>query len=138
MCYRNPAVKTQGNRDKVNGTLSVSPDEYDRNLEQLVTRLEATGAALIWGSTTVVPENEVGRIEGDDVKYNAVAARVMQRHHIRVDDLYALTKNFGGKYSARFGDVHYTATGYAKIGDQVAEQIRAALPAESKAGDLKN
>jgi len=30
LCYRNPLVKNQGNRDKVNGKLSVSLDDYER------------------------------------------------------------------------------------------------------------
>jgi hypothetical protein len=133
LCYRNPQVKTQGNRDKVNGTLSVPPVEYERNLEQLVARLTATGARLIWASTTVVPEGEAGRLVGDDIKYNAVAAQVMKRHGIPTDDLYTLTKNFGGKFSAGKGNVHYTREGYARIAKQVAAAIRAELPRRTEA-----
>lgn len=128
LCYRNPQVKTQGNRDKVKGTLSVPPEEYERNLEQLVDRLTATGARLIWASTTVVPEDEAGRFVGDDIKYNAVAAQVMKRHGIPTDDLYTLTKGFGGKFSAGKGNVHYTTEGYARIAKSVADAIRAELP----------
>jgi hypothetical protein len=68
LCFRNPESKEQGHRDKVKGTLSVPLDEYEKNLETLVQQLEATGARLIWASTTVVPENEAGRFVGDDVK----------------------------------------------------------------------
>jgi hypothetical protein len=57
-CCRKPESKIQGNRDNVNGKLLVSPEEYGHNLEQLVTRRQATGARLIWASTTVVPPNE--------------------------------------------------------------------------------
>ena len=77
LCYRNPESKTQGNRDKVNGKLAVSTEEYRENLEKLVARMQRTGAKLIWASTTVVPEGEAGRFVGDDAKYNAVAAVVM-------------------------------------------------------------
>lgn len=127
LCYRHPESKSQGNRDKVNGKLSVPPDGYERNLEQLVTRLKATGARLIWASTTLVPPGEDGRFEGDEVKYNAIAARVMQRHGIPTDDLYTLTKTFGGKFSVAPGDVHFTAEGSRKLAGQVAEKISAAL-----------
>ena len=68
LCYRNPKVKTQGNRDKKNGTLSTTPEQYERNLETIVTQLEKTGAKLIWASTTLVPDGEVGRFVGDDVR----------------------------------------------------------------------
>ena len=136
LCCRNPAVKTQGNRDKVNGKISVPLDDYARNLQQLVARLQATGARLVWASTTVVPEGEPGRFVGDDEKYNAIAARVMQEHHIAIDDLYALTKSFDGKFSAGKGDVHYTAEGSARIAKQVAAAVMATLP-DKLASDLE-
>ena len=82
LCYRHPESKEQGNRDKVNGKVSTPPEDYERNLEKLVARLKATGATLVWASTTVVPDGEAGRFVGDDVKYNAIAARVMERHQI--------------------------------------------------------
>lgn len=129
LCYRNPKVRTQGNRDKKNGVLSVPPEQYEKNLEAIVTRLKATGAKLIWASTTVVPEGESGRIAGDDGKYNAIAARVMQRHGVRTNDLHELTKSFAGKFSTKPNDVHFTSEGYQRIGEQVAETIATELPA---------
>lgn len=128
LCYRNPQSKTQGNRDKIGGTLSVPLADYERNLEQLVTRLERTGAKLIWATTTTVPANEAGRFAGDEERYNAAAARVMLRHGVRTDDLGALTKRFAGKYSKAEGDVHFTPDGYARLAGQVAAAIREALP----------
>ncbi len=132
LCYRNPASKSQGNRDKVGGKLSTPPDVYERNLETLVGRLKKTSAKLIWANTTVVPAGEVGRFVGDDEKYNAVAARVMQRHGIPANDLFTLTKNFAGKHSPIPGDVHYTAEGYGAIGAQVAVVIESALGASPR------
>jgi len=132
LCYRNPESKEQGNRDKVAGKLSTTPAVYEKNLEQLVTRLEATGARLIWASTTVVPEGEVGRFLGDDAKYNTIAARVMQRHGIAVDDLFALTKGLSGKFSTKAGDVHFTAEGYEKLAVQVAATIEKVLPQKNE------
>lgn len=123
LCYRNPQSKNQGSRDKVGGKLSTAPEDYEKKLEQLVAKLEATGAKLIWASTTVVPKGEAGRFVGDDEKYNAIAARVMTKHKIATDDLFALTKGFAGKYSAKPGDVHYTPEGYALIGERVAVEI---------------
>ena len=123
LCYRNPQAKTQGNRDKIGGKLSVPLPDYEANLEKLVQRLERTGATLIWASTTIVPENEAGRFVGDDARYNAVAARVMQRHGIATDDLYGLTKRFAGRYAKAAGDVHFTPEGYERIATQVAAAI---------------
>ncbi len=127
ICYRNPAAKNQGNRDKVNGKRSVSPAEYERNLEQLVTRLQASGARLIWASTTVAPAGEAGRWVGDEKKYNAIAARVMERHGIPTDDLYALTLGFAGKFSGGPGNVHFSREGYERIAKQVVVTLDKAL-----------
>jgi arylsulfatase A len=134
VCYRDPQSREQGHRDKVKGKISTSLEDYEKNLETLVQRLEKTGAVLIWGSTTVVPEGEVGRVVGDELKYNEVAARVMKKHGIRTDDLHALTKGFAPELFVKPGDVHYQGAGYDKLAAQVAAQITAALP-EKKAAD---
>lgn len=127
LCYRNPESKEQGHRDKVKGTLSVPLPEYQKNLETLVERLKATGATLIFATTTVVPEGEAGRIVGDDVKYNEVAVRVMKKQGVAIDDLYALTKTFGPELFAGPGNVHYTKEGSTKLAAQVMESIESAL-----------
>lgn len=134
LCYRHPDSKVQGNRDKVKGTLTTTPEQYEKNLEQLVTRLQQTGATLIWASTTLVPAGEAGRIVGDDKKYNAIAAKVMQKHGIAIDDLYGLTKGFPPALFQKPGDVHYTKEGYRRIAGQVAAEIRKAIKARPPAG----
>jgi hypothetical protein len=133
LCYRNPASRAPGNRDKLNGTVTTSLAQYERNLEQLVARLEKTGATLIWAETTVVPPGEVGRIVGDDAKYNEVAAAVMKRHGVVIDDLHSLTKRFPQGLFEGPGDVHYRDEGYRKIAARVAESIRSALKGRREA-----
>ena len=128
LCYRNPESKTQGHRDKVNGKLSVSLADYEKNLDLLVERLKRTGATLIWASTTTVPQDEAGRIAGDEIKYNAAAERVMKKYGVAIDDLHAVTEIFAPEMFAGKGDVHYQAEGYEKLADQVAQQIESALP----------
>jgi hypothetical protein len=130
LCYRNPESKKNAGRDKVNGKLTTNLEQYEKNLEQLVERLQKTGAILIWASTTVVPEGEEGRFAGDEKNYNAVAARVMKKHGIATDDLHTLTASFGPEMFIKSGDVHYNPEGSRKLALQVANQIRAALKAE--------
>ena len=132
LCYRNPASKLYGHRDKVNGTLSVPLPKYETNLENLVEIIEKTGAKLIWASSTFVPAGEAGRYEGDDVKYNEAATKIMQRHGIQVDDLWALTARFPPASFREPGDVHYTSQAYEKIARQVAASIDRALPERSR------
>jgi len=61
------------------------------------------------------------------VKYNAVAGRVMKKHDVLINDLYATTKAFPPELFKAPGDVHYTPEGSAKLADQVAAKISDAL-----------
>jgi lysophospholipase L1-like esterase len=130
LCYRNPEAKTQGNRDKVNGTITTTLTQYEENLDRLVTRLKETGARLVWASTTVVPENEIGRVCGEDRIYNELAAKVMRKHGVLINDLHALTMTFPPELFVSAGNVHYTTTGYQKIAEQVADRILTAIRGE--------
>lgn len=123
LAYRHPEAKAYGGRDKVNGTISVPIAQYRANLEQLVTRLKAPGRRLIWASTTRVPAGEVGRFEGDEVRYNEAAAEIMARHGITINDLHALSASFDPSFFVGPGDVHYTEEGSRRLGRRVAECI---------------
>ena len=124
LCYRHPEATVYGNRDKIRGTISVPLEDYRRNLEALVRRLETRGRRLVWASTTVVPPDEAGRYEGDDVRYNEAAAEVMARHGIPINDLHALTKGFAPSLFTCPGDVHFSGPGTQRIAEQVAQCIR--------------
>jgi lysophospholipase L1-like esterase len=128
LCYRNPESKTQGNRDKVDGTLTHTPDEYAANLEKIVQELKKTGAVLVFATTTPVPEEEAGRKVGDDAIYNEAALEVMKRHGIAVDDLHAVMAGKMAQYAKGPGDVHFTPEGYAILANAVAESVEGELP----------
>jgi len=127
ICYRHPDSEVYGNRDKVKGTLSVAPEEYATNLERLVMRMRKSAARLVWASTTFVPEGEAGRHQGDEVRYNELAAEVMARHGVPTDDLHRLTREFPRSMFTCPGDVHYTQEGYAEIARAVSTRIRERL-----------
>lgn len=127
LCYRNPKSKTQGSRDKSKGTITTSLKDYENNLNKLVLRLKKTGAKLIWCSTSVVPEGEKGRFVKDAVKYNAVAAKVMKKHGITINDLHRLSSSFPEKIFVGKGNVHYKAEGSQKLAKQVVKVIKTAL-----------
>ena len=128
LCYRHPDSKHKGKRDKERGTLTTSLDEYESNLESLVGRLRETGAMLLWGNTSYVPSGEAGRIEGDELKYNKVAEKIMLRHGVPINDIRSLTTGFESKWFKALGDVHYTQEGYRAIATQVVDSIEAVLP----------
>ena len=127
LCYRHPQSKEQGRRDKKRGTLTTPLDQYEKNLDQLAAHLKKTKAKLIWAHTSTVPEGEAGRKVGDDDKYNEVAARVMKKHGIPINDLNSLTDNFPPELFVKPGDVHYKPEGSKKIGQAVAKEIYLAL-----------
>jgi len=137
LCYRNPELKTPGQRDKVKGTLSVPLAEYEKNLETLVARLKQTGAKLIFANTTLVPEGEAGRFPGDEVKYNAVAARVMDKHGVPINDLHATTQAFSPAMFAGPGNVHFSAEGSAKLAGQVVAHVAQAVPIPANVAPAK-
>lgn len=116
LCYRNPESKTQGNRDKINGKVTYSVADYERNLDSLVTILkEISNAKLIFVTTTCVPENEVGRFAGDVFKYNKAAKRVMKKHGIPVNDIYKASIPIHKKSGLGTDNVHYTKEGYEQL-----------------------
>ena len=123
LCYRHPESKVQGRRDKQRGTLTVSLEQYEKNLDQLVARLKKTGAKLIWAHTTTVPKGEAGRKVGDDTKYNDAAARVMKKHGVVINDLNALTDSFPDELFTAPGNVHFKTEGSMKIGQAVAAKV---------------
>lgn len=127
LCYRHPESKVQGQRDKINGLITTDLDEYESNLETLVTRLEKTGAKLIFVTTTMVPEDEAGRYAKDVDKYNAVALELMHKHGITVNDLNSLSLKVHPKYGKGASDVHYSEEGYEKLSKQITKVLRKEL-----------
>jgi len=108
------------------GTQQVPIEAYRKNLERIVQRLRKTGAALIWASTTPVPEGSLGRVRGAAARYHAVAAEVMKARGIAVDDLYGFALPRLEKIQ-RPKNVHFTPEGSKALAEQVASHILKAL-----------
>lgn len=111
------------------GTRHAPPDVYGKNLRLIVQRLKATGAKLIWASTTPVPLGgnlAPNRRFGDIATYNAIALRIMQEEGIAVDDLNAVMTPQREKFG-RPRDVHFSEEGSAFLAGHVASSIEAVL-----------
>lgn len=104
----------------------VSIDDYEKNLRTLVARLKKTNAKLIWCATTPVPEGAKGRVVGDSVKYNKVAAAVMKENDIAIDDLYSFAKP-RLKETQKPKDVHFTPAGSTALAEEVVKHINVAI-----------
>ena len=109
------------------GTHQVSIEKYEKNLTDLVGRLERTGATL-FGEHDAGPGDEGTPPwkNSDVIAYNLAASRVMEENGITIDDLYAvaLPRLHGIQRPA---NVHYTDAGYEVLAGRVAASVRAAL-----------
>lgn len=112
-----------------NGQNQVELPAYAANLRELVAKLKATGAKLIWATTTPVPEGKVTppRKPADVPRYNEAALRVMREAGIAVNDLYAFASPRLAEIQLP-ANVHFTPEGSAQLARPVAESIAEALP----------
>ena len=102
--------------------------DYEKNLRALVAKMKATGAKLIWATTTPIPSGELvpPRRFGEVAEYNAIAQRVMTENGVAIDDLNtAITPQIAKLQNPK--DVHYNAEGYKFLAGEVAKSIEAAL-----------
>lgn len=110
------------------GTRQVPIEAYEANLRRIVTRLRETGAALIWATTTPVPEGPVNppRVPADVTAYNRVAALVMAEFGVPTNDLYGLALPRLAELQQPV-NVHFRPAGSEALAEQVAAHIGAAL-----------
>jgi len=121
-----PGTEKLADQNDPRNARQVPPDEYEKNLTELVARLKKTGAKLVWRNTTPVPDGARGRIPGDAARYNEIAKRIMDANDIPIDDLYGFAKPRLAEIG-RKADVHYTAGGSQKLAEQVAATISTQL-----------
>jgi len=125
LCYRHPDSKTQGNRDKLNGKLTYTIEEYASNLDSIVAILQTkTGAKLIFVTTSYVPENEAGRFNKDVIRYNDAAKKIMKKHSVTVNDIYEKSIPIHQKSGKGLDDVHYSEEGYEELSKLVTRVLQ--------------
>ena len=128
LAYRHPDAKVYGNRDKINGTITYSVEEYSANLEAIVKVLQSsTDAVLIFATTTYVPKHEAGRYERDPIHYNKAAKKVMKRHGVLINDLYRRSKKIHHQYGKGADDVHFTREGYQRLALEVCDYLKSEI-----------
>lgn len=111
-------------------TQRASREQYVENLKSLITQMKATGAKLVFATTTPVPKDgklQPGRIFDSIEARNELAVKLMHDQGVAVDDLYAVTKPVMDKVG-RPNDVHFAPEGYTLLAKAVAESIAAQLP----------
>ncbi|MEZ5300744.1 MAG: SGNH/GDSL hydrolase family protein [Verrucomicrobiales bacterium] len=105
---------------------------YEKQLREIVAKLKATGATLIYATTTPYPAGTKPRRDPEDAeRYNAAAKKIMAENGIAIDDLhgFALPKL---KEIQRPVNVHFTPAGSKALAGEVAKHLRAALANPAK------
>lgn len=109
----------------------VSRADYEKNLREIIKRLNATGAKLIFATTTPTPavlEPPTRRFDSIPER-NEMAVKIMKENGVAIDDLYAVILPRQAELQ-RPRDVHFTPEGSAVLGKAVTESIEAQLPAQ--------
>lgn len=107
------------------GEVRTTPADYERNLRELVTRLQATGARLVFATTTPVPDpltTGPRRRDADVLVDNEVARRVMTEAGVPVNDLYAAVRPRLAEFQLP-ANVHFTDPGSQFLARFVADAI---------------
>lgn len=106
----------------------LAPADYENQLTIMTERLKQTGTRLIWASTTPLPDKYNDETGGDQkiARLNEIAAGIMQKHGIPIDDLYGLVKPRQQELQ-NTNDCHFPEEKYAVLGNQVAQSILKAL-----------
>ncbi|MBI5396236.1 MAG: SGNH/GDSL hydrolase family protein [Verrucomicrobia bacterium] len=105
---------------------ATKPDDYEQRLETIVARLKQTGGKLVWASSTPLPSKSQYGSDAVMVERNAIAARVMGRHGIAVNDLHTFIQPRLAECQNP-NDCHFNGEGYDLLGAKVAREILAAL-----------
>lgn len=114
------------------GKKQVSPEDYEKNLRELVKQMKATGATLVWCSTTPVPEGDLKPMrKNDEVElYNRIAKKIMLEEMVAIDDLYSFALPRLKEIQLPV-NVHFSDYGSAVLATQVATAIEQFLPRET-------
>lgn len=94
------------------GAPRVSLEQYAANLRQILILLKATGAKLIFATTTPAPAGDPRY--GDHVAYNDVAVPIMQENGVAIDDLYSLVAPRFEELAAP-NNVHFLPASYDTV-----------------------
>lgn len=107
-----------------NGAWHSPPEKYAENLSKIITLLKTNGAKIIWANITPIPANAPNNPEGDELIYNAAAAKVMKKHNIPINDLHSVVTQWDGYAKWKKGnDVHFPGAVYSKLAENIAAKI---------------
>jgi lysophospholipase L1-like esterase/dienelactone hydrolase len=109
----------------------VPREKYEANLKQIVARIRrGTSAALVFADTTPILDDrharrgaDFDRFEADVRRYNDSARTVMREAGVPVHDLHGIVEDGGVDKLLGPDGTHYTAGGYERLADAVADCV---------------
>jgi len=111
------------------GLLAVPISEYSLNVHTILNQLRQSVPLVLWATTTPVntgwhhERKGFDRFEDDVVSYNDAAKTVTRILKVPVNDLYSAVMTAGRDRLLLPDGVHFTAGGYALLGEQVAAML---------------
>ncbi|MBU4460238.1 MAG: SGNH/GDSL hydrolase family protein [Verrucomicrobia bacterium] len=112
----NAASRAEGHRQ-------VDLPEYAANLEKIVLRMKATGARIMFATTTPYPDGSMPvRIAADCPLYNDAARAVMKKHGVEVNDLGGFAVPHLAQWQLPI-NVHFKPAGSDQLAIEVARRI---------------
>lgn len=120
--------ETGKNSEKPEDPQQADLKAYRKNLREIVEKLVATNAKLIYATTTPYPDYPAGPLRRADQpeKYNAVALKIMKKNDIMINDLHAFALPRLEELQQP-NNVHFTKEGSKALADQVAEKISSVI-----------
>ena len=102
---------------------------YKTRLAQITRRLKATGAKLVWVTTTPVPEGANAYRKGSVERLNKVAQELMEEHDVPILDLnLAITPRLDEYQLPE--NCHFNGGGYVFMGKPMAETVLTELQSD--------
>lgn len=123
---------TNRNSKDLNDPVQADLAQYEKNLRMITEKLKATGARLIFATTTPYPDvlDRQIRTSGMPEKYNEVALEIMKESEIQINDLYLFVLPRMEELQ-RPNNVHFTETGSKALAELVSSVILNNLPAKN-------
>jgi lysophospholipase L1-like esterase/dienelactone hydrolase len=108
--------------------------DYEKNLRAIVAKLRERTPHLVFATTTpIIDDRHAGRkadfdrFDKDVRAYNERAVKVMSELGVPCDDLYRIVQDGGPATMLGKDGTHYTAAGYDRLADAVADCVRRQL-----------
>ena len=121
-------AKSGKNSNSPDDPLQSDPVEYEKQLRQILEKVQATRAQVIVCTTTPVPPGCKPLREPESPQiYNQIAKKIAKENGFAVNDLYAFANERLGEIQ-KPANVHFSRKGSKMLAEKVAMEIRRKLP----------